>query len=179
MFTNTASHMQSSVSWAAPVGAAGLGARFRNGPTGLVCLHDPSTVTERNAPLWISLRGDDTRGAGGQRGGWPGVFKMATGKPFPTMLPIPAAPRCRRVLCEAECGRHIAVMMGCRRDEQHTQHAAPHSAVSLFCSAPGRATNSWLGLVKPTRLLQIFATVLFAAGGRNIVDAKELFLLRS
>lgn len=84
-------------------------------------LHDPYTVTERKAPLWISLRGDDTWGAGGTGGGWPAVFKMATGKPFPTMLPVPAAPRCRRVLCEAECGRHIAVIVGCGRDEQHTR----------------------------------------------------------
>lgn len=39
--------------------------------------------------------------------------------------PIPLDPRCQSVLCEPECWRHIAVMVGCRRYEKYNEKPFP------------------------------------------------------
>lgn len=86
-FNDTVFNVCSSISSVTLLCARGSHAVFSNHQMGwLVSVSAVvwSLHSEREkSSLWISLREDNTWGR------WPGVFKMATGKPFPTMLQFP------------------------------------------------------------------------------------------
>ena len=91
-------------------------------------LYDPLMVDK--APLWISLRADNTWG----RMAW--CVQNGHREAISHNAPIPLAPWCRSVLCEPKCLRHIAVTMGWSRYDKYKRQ-------TLFASLPWEK-NVWL-----------------------------------